>query len=720
MTRLILISLALISFRFANAATLTGTVKDKDGIGIPGANVYVKDTYDGATTNVEGQFTFETFESGSQILVISFIGYKTHEQQVEVDGELTLDVILKESVNKLTGVVITAGAFEASDESKSEILKPLDIAMTAGATADIPGALNTLPGTTTNGETGRLFVRGGTANEIQAFVNGMLVSNFYNASPNNVPTRSRFSPFLFKGTYFSAGGYSAEYGQALSSVISLKSIDLPEETKTDLSFMSVGGELAHTQKWEKNAIHVKLGHTNLDPYIGLVNQAFDWENGFTSTNSTLMYWHHVNKTDRLKVYANYDQSGFIINLPNINHLETPDRVDLNNRNIYVNTSYLKPLGSNSNLFAGVSIGNTTEDIVFNQDIINEEDKSLHLKTYINTDLSDGLSLKVGSEFIRSSKTQDANIFNDGIFLSEYQNDLTVGFAESDYYITNNLTVRGGLRFAHYSLFDQSKISPRFSMAYKTSENAQVSLAYGKFHQLPENDILIRSSQAAFEESDHYLANYQVIKNKRTFRVEGYYKKYRNLVKFDGSDSFNPTNYDNTGSGYAKGIDIFWKDNKSIKNGQYWVSYSFIDTERNHRDYPTAATPTIAAKHNFSIVGKYFFSKLKTQVGATFSYNSGRPFNDPNEEAFNGSKTKSYSNLSFNFAYLPKQNVVIYASATNLLGRDNIFGYQFEDMAGADGRFDSMPTTQAAKRFLFLGVFITLTKDKTKNQLDNLN
>jgi hypothetical protein len=720
MTKRLLILIALLGSQISMSATLNGTVTDKNGEGIPGANVYIKDTYDGATTNVAGQFSFDTEETGNQVLITSFIGYKALEQDVNLSNEINLDIVLKESANKLTGVTITAGSFEASDENKSVILKPLDIAMTAGATADIAGALNTLPGTTTNGETGQLFVRGGTANETKAFVNGMLVHNFYNAAPANMPSRGRFSPFLFKGTYFSAGGYSAEYGQALSSVLSLNSIDLPEENKTDLSFMSVGGGIAHVQKWKKSAVSAQLNYTNLDPYIGLVDQAFNWEDGFTSTSGTLMYWHHINKSDRLKVYANFDQSDFIINIPNINHLDTEDRVDLTNKNIYINTAYLKTLGDKSMLFTGVSVGNTVEHINLNQDVIKEEDQSIHLKSYVNSEINESLSFKLGGEIIRSSKRQDADIFNDELFISKYENDLVVGFLESDYYINNKLTVRAGVRAANYSLYNKSKVSPRLSMAYKTSQNAQISLAYGKFHQLPESETLIRSNQALFEESDHYLANYQIVKNKRTFRIEGYFKNYRSLVKYDGADSFNPLAYNNTGDGFAKGVDVFFKDNKSIKNGQFWISYSLIDTERDHQDFPTTATPSVAAKHNFSLVGKYFLTRLKTQVGATFSYNSGRPYDNPNEEGFNASQTKSYQNLSFNFAYLPKQNVVIYASATNLLGRDNIFGYQYENEAGFDGVFNSMPTGQAAKRFLFLGVFITLTKDKTKNQLESLD
>ena len=141
---------------------ISGKVTDKRGEAIPGANVYIQGTYDGATTDLEGNFAFTTTRDHQQTLVISFIGYHKIEQVIDLNANnSSLHFKMTEEINKLDGVVITAGAFEASDEKKSVVLKPLDIATTAGATADIPGALNTLPGTQNNGESGRLFVRGG-------------------------------------------------------------------------------------------------------------------------------------------------------------------------------------------------------------------------------------------------------------------------------------------------------------------------------------------------------------------------------------------------------------------------------------------------------------------------------------------------------------------------------------------------------------------------------
>ncbi|MDO9615832.1 MAG: TonB-dependent receptor, partial [Bacteroidota bacterium] len=113
---------------------------------------------------------------------------------------------------------------------------------------DVYGALQSLPGTTVNGESGRLFVKGGDSEESQTYIDGSLVSVPYNSSAPNLATRGRFNPFMFKGTIFSTGGYSAEYGQALSSVLLLSTNDMSAEDQLDLSFLSVGVEVAGTKK----------------------------------------------------------------------------------------------------------------------------------------------------------------------------------------------------------------------------------------------------------------------------------------------------------------------------------------------------------------------------------------------------------------------------------------------------------------------------------------
>ena len=157
-------------------------------------------------------------------------------------------------------------------------MSSLDIATTAGSNADITAALKTLPGAQQVGEQEGLFVRGGTGQETKQFIDGSLVNNPYYTSVPDIATRGRFSPFLFKGTVFSTGGYSALYGQALSSVVLLESIDLPEQSEIDASIspIVVGVGTQQLAKNKKYSWGMSYSYVNVAIYFGLVSQKPDY------------------------------------------------------------------------------------------------------------------------------------------------------------------------------------------------------------------------------------------------------------------------------------------------------------------------------------------------------------------------------------------------------------------------------------------------------------
>ena len=192
-----------------------------------------------------------------------------------------------------------------------------------------------------------------------------------------------------------------------------------------------------------------------------------------------------------------------------------------------------------------------------------------------------------------------------------------------------------------------------------------------------------------------------------------------MVKYDTDlASFNSV-YSNNGSGFAKGIDFFWRDNKSIKNVDYWVSYSLLDTERDYKNYPTKAQPEFANTHNASIVGKYWINDWRSQVGLSYDFASGRTFTNPNKTGFLNEKTKSYNSLSVNWAYLISPQKILYASVNNVLGFKNINGYQYANTPNINGNFNRRALQPATDQFFFVGFFWTISEDKKSNQLDNL-
>ena len=161
MKSLITIAVFLVSFCLTAQTVINGTVTNQSGTIIDGANVYLEGTYDGSTTNEKGEFSFTTSEGGSQTLIVSYLSYETFTMIGDVSSMKDLKIKLKEDVNALDAVVLSAGTFQAGDNSKVNALKPLDVVTTASALGDFVGALQTLPGTATVAENGRLFVRGG-------------------------------------------------------------------------------------------------------------------------------------------------------------------------------------------------------------------------------------------------------------------------------------------------------------------------------------------------------------------------------------------------------------------------------------------------------------------------------------------------------------------------------------------------------------------------------
>lgn len=695
---------------------ISGTVTEKNGTPIEGANVYLDGTYDGASTTADGKFLFTTTETGVQTLMVSFIAFESFMMAADVNQMQNLSVQLKEDVNSLETVIVSAGTFEAGDNSKVSVLKPLDVVTTASALGDFVGALQTLPGTTTVAEDGRLFVRGGDAGETQIFIDGIRVFTPYTPTTNNIPTRGRYSPFLFDGITFSTGGYSAEYGQALSSVLLLNTIDEPVQEKTDIAIMSVGGGVGNTQKWEKSSLSFNTAYINLAPYIAAFPDRNDWKKPFEAYSGESVFRRNFEK-GILKFYAAFDRSNFDLIQEDIDLAEGL-RFKLKNSNLYTNASYSGDLSDTWKIQTGGSFTYSNNKVgVFDSDIKDIEN-SAHLKLKLRKRFSNRVKVNFGAEqFLTDFVEEFENPFAQERY--GFNNNISAAFTEADLIFSRKFAMKLGVRGEYSHLFEDFTISPRASVAYKTGKSSQISVAYGDFYQQPLNDILKFEQILEAQKTQHYILNYQYSANSRIFRAEAYRKEYSNLVTFEGDFPGFDANYTNNGDGYAQGIDIFWRDNNSIKNVDYWVSYSYLDSERKYRNFPIQATPSFANKHNLSVVGKYFVTSWKSQFGFSYQYASGRSYTNPNVPGFLQEKTKAYNSLSINWAYLISQQKILYVSINNLPGFNNINGYQYSGNADVNGNFNRRALLPAADQFFFVGFFWTISEDGKDNQLDNL-
>ncbi len=695
---------------------LEGQVVDDNQDPIIGASVYIFDSYDGSTTDTLGHYGFETSLAGEQILIVSYMGYRELQMPINLDDTQKLGFLtikLDEDIMQMDAVVIAAGNFDAGAGDKGEILKPLDIVTTAGATADIAGALNTLPGTTTVGEEGRIFVRGGDGEETMTFIDGMAVLDSYSTSLPNVATRSRFSPMMFSGMSFSTGGYSAEYGQALSSALILNTKDVASMDRTDISFMTVGTDIAHTQTWENSSLAAKVQYTNLTPYFALLNQRLDWNHSPESIEANAAY--RYSKDDFVvKTYLNGNHSFMDVNQYPVGQT-TALPTQVKNNYLYMNTFISDKVSDNLYYRGGMSYTTSNTNILQSQTRINDNLSGLHVKGAVFFDPVPTLTINAGNEtFVNETGFQAAEEGDGSELNLSDQTVINASFVEASWMIYKNLSIRSGGRIEYNSRINEWSIDPRISAGFRLGEMGQLSAAWGIFRQQPRKEFIFRNQDIQPEKASHLILGYQITRKARTLRIEAYRKNYNDLVKQYSEDLVL-----NTGDGYAKGIDLFWRDPKTFRNVDYWISYSYLDSKRNYLDYPHLSTPSFVSKHNLSVVYKHWFPALRSQLGLTYTFGSPRRYNDPNLSTFNSEMTNAYHNLSANISYLMRSNVIVYFSMTNLTGRKNVFGYEFAEAPDANGTYASQAIVPPADRFLFLGVFITLSKEKNINQLPNL-
>ncbi len=704
-----LLLLILLSCRALAQTPVAGTVTSTQGEPLAGANVYLKATYDGASTDAEGKFSFKTTATGAVVVVASLIGYEPAEARLQVgNAPVQINFKLTEKASALNTVVITAGSFEASDENKITVLKPLDIVTTAGAGADIFAAMQALPGAGRVGEEEGLFVRGGAATETKTVIDGMVVENpFFSATPD-VPQRGRFSPFLFKGMAFSTGGYSAQYGQALSSVLLLTSQDLPAQSQSSIGLTAVGPSVSHTQRWKKTSVAAEVDYVNLSPLFAVVRQNADWQRVPEKAGTAFTLRHQPTATSLVKFYGTYNHSRSALRFRDWLDAGQFNDFALANRNAYANATCRNAFAEGKWVAeAGLSYSYNDDRIRLDGDRLGRHEERTQVRGTLRRVLGDKVSLVTGGEVHLYDFRRGRSPWE-----TRRRDVYAAFFAESEVYLTRKLAGRVGVRGEYSRLLAAFNAAPRLSMAYKTGEYSQVSLAFGQFYQQPENRYLLVNPDLDFEKATHYILNYQLMRNRRTFRVEGYYKAYARLVKEYAPVPFDPDRNrypsgatDNAGHGYARGVDLFWRDQKTFKNIDYWVSYSLLDTRRNYQNFLAEATPTFASRHNVSLVYKQFMARLRSSLGATYNLASGRPYYNPNAEHFLGDRTRPYHALGLNLSYLTQLRghfTVLVASATNVLGTRNVFGYRYSP----DGT-QRTPIGQAADRGFFVGTFVSL-------------
>ncbi len=692
---------------------ISGVVSDTKGLSIIGANIMIDGTYDGSITDENGAFQFETFEEGDVVLLISYLGYETKKINAAVSTLNELQIELRESVTTLDAVEVSASTFKAGDNSKMAALKPLDIVTTAGSMGDVIAAMRTLPGAQSNAEDGRLFIRGGDARETNIYIDGLKVFSPYTRTIGGTPSRGRYSPFLFQGVSFSTGGYSAAFGQALSGILDMNTIDEPDETATELSLMTVGAGVGHTQKWDRQSISFSGSYIDLAPYNWAAPSKADWITPYRGVSGEAVY-RYKTKNGLLKSYLASETSGFKLARNTIDDLQQ-EVIDIQNKDLYGNTSYNAIISPKTSVFTGLSIGHNVDHLKIDEQInMQRQLDGVHARLALKTIMTERFILNYGVDYLFEKHGRKI-IPNPTQFLT---NNLYSTFFETDYYFSKNLALKTGVRAEYSALRRQTTIDPRVTIAQKLSKNSQLSLGYGRFTQEVDPELLFYNDQLVPERSSHYLLNFNHKSEKQMFRAEAFYKDYENLLQYKRSES-GYSEASNEGNGRVYGIDLFWRANQLFENFDFWVSYSWLNHQRIHRDFPVKATPRYSPAHNLSVVSKIWIPDLRSQLGFTFNMASGRPFENPNTPGFLNERSGLFKSINLSWAYLISQQKILFVSVSNLTGFKNDFGYEYGSARNENGLYPGRLIRPNDDRFFFAGFFWTISRNKSKNQLNNL-
>ncbi len=228
-----------------STALVYGKVTDERSHPIEMANVIVTDLLVGQTTNSRGAYELQLPCDTTLVINFSFVGYESKQATLRLkQGEKRkLDVVLKSTSTDLPDVVISNRAIDAASLTRLDA-KQATLLPTMGG--GVENLIKTLPGVVSNNELSSQYtVRGGNFDENLIYVNGIEIYRPFLVGSGQQEGLSFVNSRLVNSIEFSAGGFAAEYGDKMSSVLDV-TYKRPREIAGSLTLSLLGAE-AHVE-----------------------------------------------------------------------------------------------------------------------------------------------------------------------------------------------------------------------------------------------------------------------------------------------------------------------------------------------------------------------------------------------------------------------------------------------------------------------------------------
>ena len=708
-----------------------GTVTDAEGHPLPYANVQLVGTLAGAATDTTGSFRFTTTATGTHVLEASMVGFRSAEQRVRLTPGDTVRVhfTLRVDALPLDEATVTADAYTVGGADGT--MGPLEAVTTPGAMGDLFRALQSFPGVAQSGDGAGLYVRGGDVTETKTLIDQATLRHPYQYESPTGESFGTIRPFLAEGTTFSTGGFSAQYGDALSGVLAIDTKDRPATSRlhgnAGLAAVSLGLDLPLVDDRLGLRVSGNRSFTGLlfrlngqHDDFSLAPQGFDGTLSLTYDDGSMgqLQWFSFARHSRMGMQTAAGAFSGLFRNRTTNQLHS----------LQWTAQHAGWTGQTS---AALSRYRTRQQFGL-LDLQPQEtayqlrsdwNRSLGARTRLRTGF---VAVREGTRFRGTFPTQP-NQLDTGAARVTVDDRLTATrlgtYLELDAGLTDRLQLIAGTRFDHHTRATQTTVDPRLAVEVQLSPRTQTRLAWGRFHQFPALDAFAQHTgpnTLGAQTATHWIATLRHDRGPLQLRLAGYLKPYRDLVVQTG-----PAAYANAGSGFARGVDVFAKYGGFLETRlSGWASYSFVQSRRTQlRQQGGAFTlergpAPFDLTHQITLVGKLRVVDMLF-AGTTYRHSTGQPVTPvvdaiarpdgsfaPVEGPVGSDRLPAYRRLDLQLSYyIPLgegRSLTVYAAMNNALDRANVIDVTY----APDYRTRSEQTTNF-RRSVYAGLTMTL-------------
>ncbi len=714
--------------------SLIGEVTDKNTQAfLEGVTVRIIGTDIGTVTNKDGAFEIKKIPVGTYEIKFSDIAYNSYIESnvVILSGKATT---LQAELQNITTeeVLVESSRFQKPTDATTSYksLTFEELRRYPGGFEDIGRVIQTLPGVAL-GSDGRndINVRGGSPSENLFIVDGFQVNNinhFGTQGATGGPISIINLDFVNEVSFLT-GGFSARYGDRLSSVVDIKLRNGNYERlsgKINLSGTGFGANLEGPLPLKNKGSWIVSARRS---YLDLIFNAAGFSFVPEYTDFQIKMHYQLNNKNFLTInsFGALDKVRF--NNSTEQNKQDNERLLTNNQNSYNAGIGLKTLLS-KNSFSEITISRNFTNYFFSKRDSNftetfrnnskEGDVQLQAEYSIKAGTGSFITLGSGVKTIKLnydiSKASDTLDYTDPVTgnrivipsITVLENKRTYkAFAYSELVqsFLSRFKLTLGLRYDYFDLINNKNyISPRTALSVSITKNLNLNVSYGIFYQSPSYIWLAAASQNLNLKdirADHYIAGAEYLFDESTrLTLEFYYKYYRNYPVstvrpylilannggFETENSFGLESLTSDGTGKAKGIEIFIQ--KTLTKSLYGtisislndVKYKAIDGIERRSDFDN--------RYVMNISGGY---KLGTdwEFSAKFRAAGGRPYtpiNPVNGEIdyfnYNSLTLPMYHRLDVRAEkrwFFSKWTLTTYIDIQNVYNRQNVFEYRWD-------------------------------------------